>query len=85
MANDTYEQLIQLCDTYARSENISHWRVSFLARGDGQFFKRLRGGKGCTAKTAAAVAQWFSDNWPEDLEWPSDIPRPAKSKPQEAA
>ena len=22
------------------------------------------------------VAQWFSDHWPADLAWPSDIPRP---------
>lgn len=24
--------------------------------------------------------QFFSDHWPEELEWPNDIPRPAKSK-----
>ncbi|TKA95416.1 hypothetical protein FAZ78_16915 [Cereibacter changlensis] len=80
MTYDLHHHLIRLCDAYAAHANISHWRVAFLARGDGQFFKRLREGKGCTVKTASATVQWFSNHWPADLEWPADIPRPPKSK-----
>lgn len=80
MAKKITEQLLELCALFGRHRNISHWRVSFLARGDGQFFKRLEAGKGCTVMTATAVAQWFSDNWPDDLAWPDDIPRPTTSK-----
>lgn len=85
MAYSNYQQLIDLCDAYAHHMNISHWRVSFLARGDGQFFKRLGDGKGCTVSTMVKVMQWFSDNWPDDLEWPQDIPRPPASKKKEVA
>ncbi|NEX47639.1 hypothetical protein [Pseudotabrizicola algicola] len=84
MTHASYQHLLDLSDAFAQHTNMSHWRVSFLARGDGQFFKRLREGKGCTVKTATAVLQWFSDNWPEDLTWPSDIPRPPKSKKEAA-
>lgn len=84
MTHEPYSSLLALCAAYAAHRNISHWRVSYLARGDGQFFKRLQSGKGCSARTAAEVVQWFSDHWPADLEWPRDIPRPPKSK-QEAA
>lgn len=80
-----YQHLIILADAYAQHLNVSHWRVAFLVRGDGQFFKRLRDGKGCTVKTAVRTVQWFSDHWPSDLEWPAGIPRPPKPTPKEAA
>jgi hypothetical protein len=80
MEQDTHTQLKILCDAYAAHMNLSHWRVSFLARGDGQFFKRLGEGKSCTLRTAAVIFQWFSDHWPIDLEWPRSIPRPDKTK-----
>lgn len=80
MTYDIHQHLISLCDAYAAHTNLSHWRVSFLARGDGQFFKRLRAGGGCTVKTAGVTLQWFAEHWPVDLEWPRDIPRPEKKK-----
>lgn len=85
MSNAPYQHLIDLSDAYAAHMNLSHWRVSYLARGDGQFFKRLQDGKGCTVKTAAATVQWFSDNWPSDLEWPKAVDRPMPSKAGRAA
>lgn len=84
MSSNPHTQLTTLCDAYASHMNLSHWRVSFLARGDGQFFKRLKDGCSCTVKTASAIFQWFADNWPSDLEWPRDIPRPPKSKKEAA-
>ncbi len=43
---------------------------------DGKFFARLQDGGDCTTKTVNKVVQWFSDHWPTDLAWPSDLPRP---------
>lgn len=82
MEHDIPTQMVALCDAYAAHLNITHWRVSYLARGDGQFFNRLRQGAGCTTRTAKGVFDWFSANWPADLEWPPSIPRP---KTKEAA
>lgn len=70
------EQLVRLAALFGEHRSVSHWRVSQLARGDGQFFRRLNKGGGCSGKTARLVFTWFSANWPEDLEWPGDIPRP---------
>lgn len=36
--------------------------------------------RGVTDKTYDRLTQFFSDHWPEGAPWPSDIPRPAKSK-----
>lgn len=84
MSSDTHKNLIDLSLAYAAHTGLSHWRVSFLVRGDGQFFRRLADGKSCTVRTATQVLQWFSDHWPADLEWPRDIPRPPKSKKEAA-
>ena len=35
-------------------------------------------------RRAAGFIQWFSDHWPPELEWPSDIARPLPTK-EEAA
>jgi hypothetical protein len=29
--------------------------------------------------------QWFSDHWPENVEWPPGVPRPAPACVREAA
>lgn len=76
MMRDPVIDLVTLSDAYAGHLGLSHWRVSYLARGDGQFFQRLRSGAGCTVRTQQKVLTWFADNWPADLDWPSDIPRP---------
>lgn len=77
------KNLVDLCDAYADHLNITHWRVAFLARGDGSFFKRLKEGRTCTLKTSRMVIQWFSDHYPEDLEWPEEIQRPPISQKKE--
>jgi len=84
MEHAPYHDLLALCDAFASHLNISHWRVSFLARGDGQFFRRLMTGGGCTVKTAVSVTAWFDAHWPADLAWPPSVPRPSKSKKEVA-
>ena len=84
MNNVTQKHLVDLAESYGAHTGLSHWRVSFLVRGNGQFFKGLQEGKSCTLKTAAAVLDWFSDHWPADLEWPRQISRPPKSKKEAA-
>jgi hypothetical protein len=79
MSKNPHQHLIDLCHAYAGHKNVTHWRVSILARGDGQFFKRLIEGKGCTVRISDAVFQWFADNWPDDLDWPEGIQRPPRS------
>lgn len=44
---------------------------------DGYFFKRLREGSTITARKYDAVVLWFSQNWPDDVEWPDAVIRPA--------
>ncbi|MCF7778042.1 hypothetical protein GLP59_10360 [Sulfitobacter sp. M220] len=74
------EQLTELAETMATHIGRSEATLSNKAAGNATLFERLRGGKGCTIQTAQRAMVWFSENWPADLEWPADIPRPRKKK-----
>lgn len=74
-----YTHLITLAETLARHTGRAEATIANKAVGYARFFARLREGKGCAVHTANKAAGWFSENWPADLPWPEDIPRPAKS------
>jgi len=45
--------------------------------GKGDFFHRLiNKGWDCRTRTAVRAKNWFSENWPDDLEWPEHVSRP---------
>ncbi|KAB6715828.1 hypothetical protein [Roseobacter sp. TSBP12] len=76
--------LITLADTLASHQGVTHYAISMRALKKGDFFKNMKDGSDCRTTTAAKVLEFFHTNWPEDLEWPSDIPRPKTSKKEAA-
>ena len=78
--------LVRLARIVADARGVSLWRIGHLAAGRGSFFVDIAAGqRSCTVSTYDRVLQWFSDHWPADLEWPSDIPRPDPSPDSPAA
>ncbi|SUZ33909.1 hypothetical protein ROE7235_03690 [Roseibaca ekhonensis] len=76
-------QLLKLAETLAAHTDKKVTTLGVYSVNDGKFFERIKRGGGCTLKTASRVTEWFAENWPDDLTWPSDIPRPeaaSKSK-----
>lgn len=74
------KHLLALANTYASHVNRSAYRVAERAGLHNRLFVRLANGGGCRVDTFVSAMDWFSDNWPADLEWPRHIPRPARSK-----
>ncbi|OJY33182.1 MAG: hypothetical protein BGP11_05520 [Rhodobacterales bacterium 65-51] len=74
------QALIILADTLAQHQGVTHFAISMRALGKGDFFKKLKDGHDCRTATAARVLAWLGRYWPADLAWPTDIPRPPKSK-----
>lgn len=73
--------IVALAEAYAHARQISLKSVSLYAAKRGNFLTELKEGKRTiTLKRRDAILQWFSDNWPADLVWPTDIPRPSRSK-----
>ena len=69
-----------LAETMATHQGVTHYAISMRALGKGDFFKKLIAGGDCRTATAARVLSWFDANWPADLEWPRDIPRPTAKR-----
>lgn len=78
------ETLVTLAETYAEHRGLALSTVSTYAATDGKFFPELKKGASCTLRRAHRVLSWFGANWPADLEWPRDIPRPTKGKKEAA-
>lgn len=81
----TTDDIITLAEAYTGHTGLKLSTVSTYAANDGKWITGLKvNAAGCTLRKAHRVVHWFSDNWPSDLEWPRDIPRPAKSKKEAA-
>ena len=74
--DNTTEWLSRLCSIFAARTRRRLSTVSRLATGSGETIARLKRGRTITIRRAARAFQYLSDNWPEDQEWPSEIPRP---------
>jgi len=75
--------ILKVAQAYTAHTGLKFSTVSTYAANDGKWLPNLKASpaKSCTLRKAERVLQWFSDHWPDaDLEWPSDIPRPPKSK-----
>lgn len=72
------EQILNLSASYAAARNLSRSRVSTIVFGDGKVIGRLANGSDLTTGRYQHAVDWFSENWPTNKPWPSDIPRPAK-------
>ncbi len=72
---DSQTQLPRLARRFAEARGIKLETVARNAVGSATFWDRLAIGA-VTFRTAQRMLRWLSDNWPEVLEWPPDIPRP---------
>lgn len=70
---------------YAKAKNLSVARVATIVFNDGKTITRLAQGGDVTTRRFEDAMQWFSDHWPEDADWPADVPRPVPSRTSEAA
>lgn len=73
--------LARWSDEDRRSEST----IAGLTAGNPRFYERIRSGGSCTVRLYLRVLRWFSDHWPEHLEWPPGVPRPEPAPDEEAA
>lgn len=73
---------LTLGTTYADHIGKSLYTVANHVGVHSRFFKRLSEGAGCSVATYNDVLGWFDENWPADLAWPADVPRPSAQVPK---
>jgi hypothetical protein len=76
METELRSNLMLCAASYAEARKVSLSTLGRLAAGDWRFF-REDGGKTFTARKYDEVMIWFSEQWPEGLDWPTNVPRPA--------
>lgn len=74
------QQIVSLGETLADHHCTKHWTISKLVSTKSDFLHRLHNGADMGTRTYEATLQRFSDIWPDDLQWPHDIPRPSVKK-----
>jgi len=74
------DHLTRLTRTLGEHLGVTHWAISFRVAKRGDFFKRLMDGRDCSTGKYEEILAKLSAMWPEDLEWPADIPRPEEEE-----
>lgn len=70
------EQLLSVARRYGEVEDIPLSTVSSRVFNDGKKIRALEDGADITAGRLERALLWFSEHWPDDSEWPADVPRP---------
>jgi len=82
----TGDQLLTVARIYTAQNGISLRQLGRRAlQGNHKFFARLESGDGVNTKSIERAGRWLAENWPRDLPWPDDIPRPVVSRSRCAA
>jgi hypothetical protein len=78
--------LFTLCNAYAASTGLSEGTVSGRVLKSGGRIRSLRENRSdIGVRKMAEAIQWFSDHWPDGVEWPEGIDRPPPSQGGEGA
>lgn len=79
--DDTSGRLVTLMGRFAKHTGLSISTVSRHATGSGDTVARLQRGGTMTIKRFDRAVRFLSDNWPDSIAWPADVPRPPSSRP----
>ena len=79
------DMLLRLVDAFRTRVPRAEATISNWICGQARLFARLRAKRPVTDASYERAFQWFSDHWPEGLEWPADIPRPTPNPDREKA
>jgi len=79
------KNLLRLAELLSNDGNVTHWAISMRLFGKGDFFRNLQRGSNPRSDTYEKALGLFSRAWPQDLEWPRDIPRPAPESKKRSA
>jgi hypothetical protein len=78
MEQELRRHLLTCAELYAAARKVEIVTVARLAANDWRFFDRLDD-KTFTIRKYDQVMGWFSENWPEGIDWPLNVPRPSET------
>ncbi len=85
METELKSNLLACASAYGEARKVSLSTIGRLAAGDWRFSDRLDDeGKTFTARKYDEVISWFSERWPDEAVWPSEVARPEVTRNEEA-
>lgn len=69
--------LLALADIYRQATGAQDRTVSSRVFSDGKKLSALRAGADITISRFNEAVRWFSNNWPDQADWPDDVYRPS--------
>ena len=73
-------QILAVADALLKSSDLDEKRLSGRVFGDRAKLGALRVGADITTSRHEVAMQYFSDNWPDEADWPDDVERPTPQK-----
>ena len=73
------DQLIAVANAYSAATGVSISTISTKLFNGGGRLAAIAAGGDLNTRSFESAMRWFSDNWPDDLEWPAGVARPRKS------
>lgn len=71
----TASELVELATTYMAATGWTASRLSKQAANNNRLFERLAEGFDCHSDMCERASNWFDENWPAALEWPTSVTR----------
>lgn len=72
----TVDHLLRLADVYRSATALEEVTLSHRLFADSKKLSAMRDGADITVTRFNNALLWFAANWPADVAWPTDIPRP---------
>ncbi|MBN9135679.1 MAG: hypothetical protein J0I92_06470 [Phyllobacterium sp.] len=72
------EQLLNVADAYCVAASVGRKRVSTIVMNGGGKLDAIASGSDLTTGSFERAMLWFSDNWPDGVDWPSAVLRPER-------
>lgn len=87
MQKQLSHHLVAVARLFAQARGYELSTLGRLAALDSRFFSLLieQPDANFTVRKYDEVMTWFADNWPADVAWPADVPRPKTDKKKKAA
>ncbi|WP_246725535.1 hypothetical protein [Beijerinckia sp. L45] len=80
-----FHDLFVLADAYADATGLAEGTVSDRVLKGGNRLRDLRAGKGDIGiRRLEQAIKWFSNHWPEGVDWPDTIDRPPVESPADS-
>lgn len=74
------QNILTLTEHLATHQGVTHWALSYRLDKRGDTLKRLQDGSDILSGRAERLVKKIDEMWPDDLEWPPDIPRPSDAE-----